>query len=471
MQTSQVDVWPSLLAEFEPLEGICPAIYRSLTGDPAGDIWYYAPGYLVAAPAHEAERFEAQLSSPTSGSVHAVELRHHAAQAQARWEAARTEPFRPICLTVYPGNECNSACQYCYSIASRSDPESRLDVETVAAAARLVAANCAARSLPLTVVLHGGGEPTLDPLLADDILDAADAAASTYGLGRFRYVATNGIMGSSTASWLARRFDLVGLSCDGPDWIQDCQRPLGNGRPSSQIVERTADVVGNAGRPLHVRVTVTPASMAYQAQIAEYVCNRLRPLAIHVEPVYRLREATAPTVDFAPDAAEEFVRRFLEGKAVALRYGVEWSCSMARLAEIHGPYCQVFRDVLQIVPGGVATACFGTVDAKGARRLRLEIGALSDDRSHFEIYDDRVRELRASLSLRSASCDECFNRYHCARACPEACPAETDRPEATFRCRVERLLARVDLTRAAQRFMTSEVAGASVVGGPVSLGF
>ncbi|HWS57401.1 MAG TPA: radical SAM protein, partial [Actinotalea sp.] len=206
------------------------------------------------------------------------------------------EPFAPTCLTLYLNRDCNLHCSYCFSSPVRHD-RSRLTGEAVTAAARIVAANCASAGVPLTVALHGGGEPTLDPDLVDDLLGRVEAVASESGVPVFRYVATNGVMSRAKASWLAQRVDLVGLSCDGPPDLHDAQRPTWTGRPTSDAVERTARVLREAGTPFHVRATVTPESCTRQEEIAEYLCG-LGAAEIHVEPVYRVgRAAAGQTLD------------------------------------------------------------------------------------------------------------------------------------------------------------------------------
>lgn len=455
---------------FEMLPGSDLPLFKGRAAGAVGDdIWYYAPGYLSLVPPDRSEAFEADLLSASASDIHAIELRRHAAEAEAKWAARQTAPFAPVCLTVYPSNRCNSACGYCYSAASRSGASPKIGIPTVRSAADLVAANCLARFLPLTVVLHGGGEPTLDRRLADGILDATEAAASRRGLGLFRYVATNGILSAGKAFWLVRRFDLIGLSCDGPDWIQDRQRPLPGGRRGSPMVESTAHIVREAGKPLHVRVTITPASVAHQSEIAEYICSRLRPSEIHVEPFYAMGKVSPQACGrFVASQAEEYVAGFLDARAVAQRYGVEWSSSQVRPDEVHGPYCEVFRDVLHVVPGGAATGCFGVVDSAHAREVGMDIGGPPAGRGEFVIDVVQVRDLRRTLDLRSPACDECFNRYHCARGCPEVCPAERSEPAVTFRCRVEQMLAYAYLSQTAHGLLACTARRGEILGGPVT---
>ena len=77
---------------------------------------------------------------------------------------------------AYPDNRCNLGALFatpfpwtraaprsaCGCVRANADAELPILPEPVAyAAARLVARNCAAKGKPLTLVLHGGGEPTL----------------------------------------------------------------------------------------------------------------------------------------------------------------------------------------------------------------------------------------------------------------------------------------------------------------------
>jgi len=468
--------WPSAEnplqghAAFEPLRGSGLPIFRSAASHlHAAEARYYAPGYLVMVEADQADGFEQNLVSLEAHGWHAAELRRHAVEAQQIWTEAQTRPFAPVCLTVYPNNECNLICKYCYAAPrSPSKPAPRVALAAIRATAALVARHCAARSLPFTLVLHGGGEPTLDQHLADAILDTVEQITIEQGLPLFRYIATNGVMSAVKAAWLAERFDLIGLSCDGPESIQARQRPLWGGESSTPFVERTAQTAHEAGKLVHVRATITPYSVHRQTEIAEYVCQRLKPQEIHVEPVYQVgRAMTAGRDCFGVDQAEEFVAEFLKARGVAQRHGVEWLTSGSRPGEIHGPYCQVFRDVLHLVPGGVATACFKTVDAGHARKQALAIGEQEMASGRFSLDEARIQLLREALRREPPQCATCFNRYHCVRDCPDSCPLEGVPASLSFRCRVQQLLAQAHLQEAAEALHASGRRVNGVLGGEV----
>jgi pyruvate-formate lyase-activating enzyme len=395
---------------------------------------FYAPGYLAMVAPGRADPFERRLRSPSATGV-AGELRVRARQALAMHRRRLERPYAPTCLTLYLHDGCSLHCTYCVSDPSPR-PRWRLELEDVRAAAAAVIENCLARGTPFTVVCHGGGEPTLEPSFLFRVLDRVDAMAEARGVAIWRYLATNGVMPAPVARRIAHRFDLVGLSCDGPEDVQAVQRPLRRGGSSTPQVEATADAIREAGAPLHVRTTVLPGNAERLPEIAEYLCSRLGPREIAAEPVYVGGRTTARDAP-APEEAESMVDAFEAAEAVAISHRVAWTTSGSRPGEVHGTYCNVDRDVLQLVPGGVAGACFKTQDAASARRTGLAVGARVGAR--FELDERAVARVRERTTEWPA-CRACFNRFHCVRSCPDVCPAVGRAATDGFRCRFQRLL-------------------------------
>lgn len=405
---------------------------------------FYTPGYVCAVDRAEADHFEEQIR-PAAAIPEARELWQRARAAVAAAQHQQEEPFCPECLTLYLNNECTLRCRYCYAAPSIR-AGLRLEEGVVAAAAEQVAANCFKKGLPFHIVFHGGGEPTRHPERVRSLLERLDAIAARYNVSQFRYIATNGVISEATAVWLAEHFDLIGLSCDGPPEIQNTQRPQHHGQGSAHIVERTVRILHAQGRPFHIRTTITAQTLHRQAEIATYLCQELEPAAIHFEPVYSGGRAVA----IEPDQAASFVTHFLEAQQVACDYAIPLSFSGCRPREVHGPYCHVFRQVLNLVPGGAATACFKITTAKDAQQRGVAIGAPLKDAS-FTIDSARVDELRQRLGALPPACADCFNRYHCARGCPDYCPLDGADGVGSFRCRVQKSLTEAMLEKAAQR--------------------
>jgi hypothetical protein len=81
------------------------------------------------------------------------------------------------------------------------------------------------------------------PVVQDEVeqvLSIFEETARRFGLDQFRYIATNGVMPEARVQGLLERFDLIGLSCDGPPQIQDRQRPMAGGQGTAAALEHTA---------------------------------------------------------------------------------------------------------------------------------------------------------------------------------------------------------------------------------------
>lgn len=400
---------------------------------------FYAPGFLVVADRASARRFESALGNVLRPDPHplAAALAHHARQALHASATTKNSSYEPVCLTLYLGNRCNLRCTYCYASSTRNT-DTPLDWPAIRPAARQVLANCERRGAPMTVVFHGGGEPTLHPDVIGRVLDELEPMAGGRGVRIFRYLATNGVLPPARARSLARRFDTIGISCDGPERWQSMQRPTWSGAPSTPFVERTAAAVRDAGTPLHIRVTITSRTLHHQPDITRYICERLAPDEIHVEPLY-VGGRARPESALQPGQALAFVDGLVKARQVAAHYGVRLRTSGSRIGELHGPYCNVFKDVLQLVPGGVATACFKTSQARESDTLGATIGRVRGD--VLDLENRRITSLRRQLGDWPDSCGTCFNRFHCTRGCPDSCPLESAAELSHFRCEIQRLLA------------------------------
>ena len=447
------------------LHGALP-IFR-LAGD--GNAVFYAPGHPLLVPEERAAQVEEAVMSGTpapspDADAAARQLEEHGRAALRAWRALSERPFDPECLTLVLSNRCDLACEYCYTAAGRYHAErmpaerrsGRLAMphgpagcqtlsETVAGhAMRAVARRCAAASKPFVLVYHGGGEPTIEWELLVRLHAVARKTALQAGTRLWTHVSTHGAIDEGRARWLAEHIDDIGLSCDGPPDIQDAQRPWPGPAPrrgTSALVERTARILADAGTHFTVRATVTPATIDRQRDIVDYACGTLEARRIRVEPVHRAGQAGGQ--QFLPSDAERFVRQYARAAEAARQYGCELHTSGARSGDIHGPYCNVLRNVVQLGPEGALSGCF--VDSVGAlgegSHSRLGMVGMKED--GLVIVDQRAAELRRRAATVPERCAACINVYHCARGCPDVCLSAdgggSELPDG-FRCRMQRQL-------------------------------
>jgi sulfatase maturation enzyme AslB (radical SAM superfamily) len=428
---------------------------------------FYTPGCVCTCPAENAEAFAARLASDDTGWSGA--LRQAARTAVRERTRLAERRFQPECLTVCLNNACNLSCTYCHSEPDSKAIE-RLTLDAIAAGAEWVARCCRDQQRPMYAVFHGGGEPLLERRRCEAALRAIQAAAARSGVALVTYVATNGVMPAERARWMADNFDRVGVSCDGPPEWQDRQRPGVNGGGTSAIVERTARIVREHGAKLLVRTTITRAGFDSQAEIARYVLERLAPDEFVLEPIYAAgRGLRQPGCDGAD--APAFVRGYQEVRRLAREQGVGLESSVHWLSAQHGPHCQILRQVLNLVPGDVATACFKRSRGSDVVASGMAIGRYQPAGRRLSIDERRIDELRPELLGPPSRCRECFNQFHCGGLCPDSCPLDPARSERTrdglppaseadgFRCRVQRALAWMSIEEAAPGWPTPEAGG------------
>jgi hypothetical protein len=193
-----------------------------------------------------------------------------------------------------------------------------------------------------------------------------------------------------------------------------------------------------------------------QAEIVDYLCQQLSPQAIHLEPVYRGGRANKAT-PFEPEDAVDFLGHFLQAKSKAAAYNIPLLYAGSRLDSIHGPYCHIFRNVLNLVPGGVATACFKATTSDQAHQGGWVIGAANEELEQFTLYPERINNLRHSLLSSSSACHTCFNQLHCVGECPDRCLlggspfSKADSDQRGFRCQLQKTVTMATLLETAER--------------------
>jgi radical SAM protein with 4Fe4S-binding SPASM domain len=411
-----------------------------------------------------------ETSVPKKVSRWLIEQANIAVASRQEWINA---PFEPQCLTLYLSNYCNLDCTYCYA-SGKTDQNLRssrhnmpvMRGDVVLAAAKRVARNCARTSKPFSLVLHGGGEPTVHWEQVEKFVEITREIADRFKIDWFGYIATNGVLPENRVRWLARHFGLIGLSCDGPPDIQDDQRPLLNGAKSSPFIERTARILNEAGGKFQIRATITPGTISRQVDIVSYLHGKLGATSIRFEPAYRLKHKKM--TGFEPQHADIFVEHFLAAQHKARFLGCDLSFSGVRPDEIHGSYCNVLRNALHITPDGGASACFFCTDTKCSSGKRFKIGYYNKETGDYVVDPDRIERHRRAASQIPEYCHDCFSIFHCARGCPDLCALDNElgianRPQpsqirhvALFRCRVQKRLALSHILTAAEKAIRNE---------------
>jgi uncharacterized protein len=430
---------------------------------------YYVPGVVCAVAREcrldflEALRADGHPASPdTSPAARAAaDFSARCRYFLNRRAALDREVFEPQALTLFLNNRCNLSCSYCHVFgAAGPDPET-LSKLAIARAARHVAAACAPSGRPLWLVLHGGGEPTLEADLIDFTLALRDPLAREFGVACKTYLATNGIMPELLAARLGASIDLIGLSCDGPTDIHDTSRARWDGSGSLEQVLKTGGIFGSSGCELQIRTTIQRAHLDRMEEIADFLQDRFRPATIRFEPAY---EPVFRSPAFASGDREDallFADGFFRAREACRRAGTELTCSALMPWALRGPYCNINRHALNLIPGDHVSACFKHSRADQAARNGFLIGRYDRTTDSLLLDREAAQTLQDAGRRIPVGCKTCFNRFHCTFSCPDACLLDVRNkrdPEPGYRCHVQRELSFEEIARTGESIEKDAVA-------------
>ena len=402
------------LQSFQQIRSTHLPIYRTDAGE---NLLVYTPGLLWKTTQEELLALEANLQFGQL-EPNAVAIVQRAKEVLKIHKSFRQSSFQPTNITLYLNQKCNFNCKYCFALETPNQKQ-ELSLKACLAGLDLVGRNCHHLDVPMTLAIHGGGEPLLAFHKIQHILAYAQAMVEIDGLRLYKYIATNGVMPIEKARWITRHFDRIGISCDGPPEIQDKQRPQATLSNSNAIIERTAQIIRDYGTTLDVRVTITPATVEQQPLIARYICENLAPQEIHVEPVY-LGKRTGIQDCISPSQVDAFIHSFMEAEEIAGQYGAACKMSGARLNEVHSSYCHLLQQVLNLVPGDEATACFKLVNDEEVTTREFSLGRYQKSNNIFVIDQANFHRLLSGMRT-PEQCQGCFIQYQCSHACPNNC--------------------------------------------------
>lgn len=350
--------------------------------------------------------------------------------------------FKPECLTISPGNDCNLGCSYCYAklfIRTAGKVSEDDYIKIINSSAQIVAENCSERKIPFNLGFQGGGEPLLyyDQLkkICRNVLEIAEKS----NLKLFSFITSNGTMEPEKYLWLAENFSRICISVDGPEHIHNHNRKFKDGSPVFQRVKKNIEVLSAAGNNPVCRMTITEDNIEYLAESVRYLVSGLGFSSINIEPVYSLYETES--IMFDP---ELFADSLVNADRIASGLGCSLTYSGFRPAELHGAYCNTEKKVLFITPNGKGSICL--FNENDENNNLFTIGEFLREKDTFIIDHEKVEKLQSYINLLPEECTQCVIKNHCTRGCPDICLIKMNSNiykksvKESMRCRVNRAL-------------------------------
>ncbi len=340
-------------------------------------------------------------------------------QLQEPTKKKNVEPkYFPTSVTLMPTFDCNLRCIYCYAEGGENIGGD-MKQEVAKAALDLIVHNAQeSGNKKIQLGFHGGGEPLLGKNM--DFLKWCvgyfQEQAESRGLKPKISSATNGMISEKNLEWILTNFNHLNVSLDGPEDIQNRQRPMAGGRPSFQYVTATIARLEEKGFPYGIRATITDESVSRMSEIVEFfhvIAPSLK--SFHLEPLSEC--GRCKTSNAKAPAPLDFLKYALQAKEVADKLDISIHYSGSKLGEVHHYFCGAAGKNFFVTPDGNVTTCLEACREGDEKSRLFMIGSYNPNQGSFVFDTNKTRKLMERRVENVPYCRDCFGKYSCAGDC------------------------------------------------------
>ncbi len=354
--------------------------------------------------------------------------------------------YAPTSATIFPTNDCNLRCVYCFAEAgmrhdymTRSVARHTID-ELIKNATKL-------RRNTISISFHGSGESFFGQayVIMKDAVAYAKAALDGTGISARFSVGTNGVLSDQQREWAVTNLHHINISLDGPPDIQDAQRPLANGLGSSEHTEKTIRYLESRKFPYGIRATVTSLSVHRMRELVDYFRTLTSLKSFHIEPLFECGRCATNKLE-APNA-QQFATAYVDAYLYAQQFGIDLFYSGGFDGKMRETFCGAANGGFCVTAKGDVTSCFEVSDPSDPRTDTFFIGKFDHSTRSFKIDASRLATLRQRTVHAVPYCADCFLKYSCAGDCPAKSMDKSGRTflEHSPRCETNRTIGAAQL--------------------------
>lgn len=321
-------------------------------------------------------------------------------------------------LTLITTSNCNLRCRYCF--ANAGDSDFRMSEKVAFASVRYGLERAAGRKL---LISFFGGEPSLTPDLVKSVVDYAREKHDEFGVKDVMFnITTNGVIGKGFLEFLIQNDFFLTISMDGIPAVQNDQRPLKNGSPSSPLVEETIKTLVASKHEFMVRATVTKNSVNSLPETAVYL-SHLGVSQFHCEAINLAGRAIMETKGQPMErpTAEEFIENLIRTIECAADNGMNvLNSAYMNLLQPSVHFCDgVGGNRCSVTYLGEITTCLEVQGGCHPTADFFIVGCYDEDRDSIIINPRKRANVCGSPIIESnKACRDCFARFVCGGGCP-----------------------------------------------------
>lgn len=320
----------------------------------------------------------------------------------------------PTGIVLFPTTNCTEQCTYCYARAGENIKN--MPENTAQIAIDYIIKNAKKQGQhEIAIGFHGNGEPFSNFSLMKFAIEYAKKS----NLKVNTRVSTNGVINDTMRKWAVENIDNIQLSMDGPEEIQNAQRPLANGEGSFNKVMETIEFFNKQKKTFGIRATITAQSVTKMEEIVNFFTQISPRKKFHLEPLYECGRCST-THAKAPDY-KQFTNELIRLRNID--NGTKIYYSGGNLFQRKFAYCGAVKNNFYITEEGLITTCNEVSTLEDPRANIFIIGSIEKGRIH--INKEKRQYLRKRTIDNIAGCTNCFAKYTCAGECPAKVSLET----------------------------------------------
>lgn len=342
-------------------------------------------------------------------------------------------------------NKCNLRCLYCYANSGSNNKsmdfsiaKSALDYQIH----RIIASN----DDTIAVTFHGGGEAFVELALLKKIVIYINEAAKRLNLKtRIGCVTNATLITNDVAKWLAENFSHLSVSFDGPQEIQNTQRPAISGSNSYDKAMSGIENLIEEKVNFSIRSTITNFSVTKMGEQVYFVQKHIFPYggSITFEPVSL--SGRAKNADNLGTDGVTFFENYVSARQIGLQIGIDVTCSMDVFGSTKESFCGATQAALQcFTPDGKLSACTRFTKKEDDGASLYFYGNVNIDQVNIET-DARNRIIAFGTNY-PTKCRTCYARWNCQGGCSIA-RYSTEQDNFEQSCFVTKELLLYDLKR------------------------
>lgn len=354
--------------------------------------------------------------------------------------------FSPTSLTLFPTSDCNLSCVYCYGDAGRE--KKSMNITIAKAGIDLIIENALKKSTEKVYLsYHGGGEPTYNWGFLTDSVNYFKKQCNNKGLKQHITLATNGILNTKQIEWIINNIEHTQLSFDGPEDIQDKQRPYRSGSGSFKEVYKTAKAFTKENYNFGIRTTVTDVSVSRIEEIYNFFISELNPSYIHLEPLFEC--GRCKTSKWKAPSLEEYQKNILNLlEKISKKTDNRLITSSGNIGRIRSYFCGAAGGrTFSITPEGFVSGCSEISLISDPRSDIFFYGSFDKSTNRFVIDEEKRQYLNGRQTKNLEHCSDCFIKWNCAGDCLSKIGEDIYDTRNNPRCELNRTMAKYSLIR------------------------